>query len=80
MNKFNLKKFNLACESTELNLIFEAKTGLASYFEKKWSLHDEFEAIIPIILSKLIKAVGNFYSPGKPGEPVIAGDVMIEPF
>lgn len=50
---YKLNKFNILCEEKEIELLFEAKNGFLSYFQKKWSLKDEFTAILPFILDKV---------------------------
>ena len=65
----NLKQFNLICEEQEINLLFEAKkTGILSFFQKRWSLEDEFETILEFIINKVKRAFHSAYESGKPGD------------
>lgn len=64
-----LSKLNMLVESKQIDLIMESPaTGLASYFEKHWSLEDEFVTMLPFMFKKLDFAFSNFFGTDAPGQ------------
>ena len=80
MCKNSLNNFNLIYEQKEIEYIFESKNGLLSYFSKKWSFQDEFEALLPFIFNKVKLGFKNMCDNNEPGELIINGDPEIIPF
>ena len=80
MCKNSLNNFNLIYEKKEIEYIFESKNGLLSYFSKKWSFQDEFEALLPFIFNKVKLGFKNMCDNNEPGELIINGDPEIIPF
>ena len=75
-----LNNFNIILEEKQIDLLFESKAGFLSYFSKKWSLEDEFKAILPFIFDKVKLGFSNMCGDKQPGDLIISGSPEITTF
>lgn len=64
-------QFNLLYEDVKRELIMEGLFDkVKSFFQKTWSVEEEFKTLLPFVLKKVDGEVKHLYSSDKPGMPV----------
>lgn len=64
-------QFNLLYEEVKRELIMEGLFDkVKSFFQKTWTVEEEFKTLLPFVLKKVNGEVKHLYSSDKPGTPV----------
>lgn len=75
----NTPNFDIVYEEVKLDLINEGIFDkFKSYFNKNWSLKEEFQAILPFVIKRVKNEFKNLYETNVPGVPELENNGKIE--